>query len=267
MLKVSMNTKKPDPSLDVALGVVPSALRARLIKAYTELKTAALENQHDTVGLRAGKLAELLLRVVQQLLTQTYVPLGQSLGNFKAQCEQLENTPKTAGPESIRIIVPRALSFLYTLRNKRDIGHVGGDVEANEIDAATAVRISDWCVCELIRAYHNMPLEEAQNLCDAIAERSVPMIWSVLGKRRVLDPSLSFRDQTLYLLYSEIEKGVPTEDLLEWTEHPNRSNYRRDVLSRLHKERLIEWDKETEMAIISPTGIADVEERLLKIRK
>ena len=34
--------------------------------------------------------------------------------------------------------------FLYALRNKRDIGHVGGDIEANEIDALIAARVADW---------------------------------------------------------------------------------------------------------------------------
>jgi len=79
----------------------------------------------------------------------------------------------------------------------------------------------------------------------------------------VLDTTLSYREQTLLLLYSEIHIGLPTEDLTLWTEHPNAANYRRDVLSRLHKARLIEWDRETEMAILSPLGAAEVENAIL----
>jgi len=47
------------------------------------------------------------------------------------------------------------------------------------------------------------------------------------------------------------------------TEHSNRAYYRRDILGKLHKDRLIEGDRDTEMAIISPTGIANVEEDVL----
>lgn len=258
-----MNTKPPSLSLENALSSIHSSLRNRLIRNYSTLKTQSLEGKHDTIGHQAGKLAEVLLRVLQEVLTGNSIPLSKNLGNFKSECDKLEQAPATAGPDGLRILMPRALFFLYTLRNKRDFGHVGGEVDANEIDALTAMRISDWCMCELIRVCHNLPLEDAQLLCDAIAKRKLPVIWNVLGRKRILDTSLNYGEQTLLLLYSEIESGIPTEDLFEWTEHSNRSIYRRDVIARLHRNRLIEWDRETEMAIISPKGIHDVENKIL----
>lgn len=258
-----MNTRYPKLSLEKALSSLPVSLGKRLIKNYSTLKTQALESHYDTIGHQAGKLAEVLVRILQDILTGTHVPLSRSLSNFKAECEKLEQTPKSAGPEGLRVIMPRALLFLYTLRNKRDFGHAGGEVDANEIDALTAVRVADWCICELVRVRHNLPLDDAQLLCDAIAERKLPAIWNILGRKRVLDTSLSYRDQTLLLLYTEIETGIPTEDLFDWTEHSHRANYRRDILTRLHRARLIEWDRETEMAIISPTGIDEVENQIL----
>lgn len=257
------NTKHPKPSLEKALSSIPVTLRKRLVKNYSTLKNQALEGQHDTIGHQAGKLAEVLLRILQNVLTGTNTPLSKNLGNFKVECEKLEQTAKTAGPEGLRILMPRALLFLYTLRNKRDFGHAGGEVDANEIDALTAMRIADWCICELVRVCHNLPLEDAQLLCDAIAERRLPVVWNILGRKRILDTSLKYREQTLLLLYSEIETGIPTEDLFDWTGHSNRTNYRRHVLAKLHDDRLIEWDRETEMAIISPTGIDEVENQLL----
>lgn len=258
-----MSTQNQQLSLEKALAILPIQLRSKLVHGYSALKTAALENQHDAVGIRIGKLAEILLRVVQDQLTKSYTPLGERLGNFKDECEKIEKTSKDSGPESLRILIPRALSFLYTLRNKRDIGHIGGDIDANEIDTSTAVRVLDWCLCELIRVCHKLPLEDAQVLCDAIAERRLPVVWNVLGRKRVLDKSLSYRNQTLLLLYSEIDTGVPIEDLFSWTEHSSRAHFRRDVLSKLHQDRLIEWDHETEMAVISPTGLYEVEKNIL----
>jgi len=148
----------------------------------------------------------------------------------------------------------------------RDRAHEGGDVDANEIDAATAVRIADWCVCELIRLYYTVSLEEAQGICDAIAERQLPQVWDVFGKRRVLDPKQSYSNQTLLLLYASPESAIPMEDLVSWTEHSNAAVYRRDVLSRLHRSRLVEYDREVEMVTISPSGIAKVETELLSRR-
>ena len=155
------------------------------------------------------------------------------------------------------------MAFLYTLRNKRGIGHVGGDVEANIIDAATIARVADWCVCELIRVFHMLSLEEAQALLDAVAARQLPLVWAVAGKKRVLRPGLDYPSQTLLLLYADTSEGVPSDDLLKWVEHSNAAVYRRDVLRRLHKLRLIEYDEDLGIVIMSPAGVRRVEEELL----
>jgi hypothetical protein len=100
-------------SLDTALSCLPKILRNRLIKNYTALKSNALENRHDSIGHQAGKLAEVLIRIVQHTLTSTFVPLSADLPNFKTECEKIERLPKTSGPEGLRVLMPRALLFLY----------------------------------------------------------------------------------------------------------------------------------------------------------
>jgi hypothetical protein len=262
-----MSTARDEPTLETALSSIPAALQSRLLARYRDLKAAFVNGQYDACGLRAGRLCEVLLRVLQNELTGSYTPLGTKLDAFDRECLKLEKLPKTAGVEGLRVIMPRALNFLYTLRNKRGIGHEGGDVDANEIDAATAVRLADWCVSELIRVVHSISLEEAQGLLDAIAEREVPQVWSVASARRVLDPSLNYREQTLLLLYTE-EAPVPVEDLFAWVEHPRVSNYRAHVLLPLHRDRLIEYDRETETAVLSPTGAERVDDEIIpRLRK
>ena len=139
---------------------------------------------------------------------------------------------------------------------------MGGDVEANEIDAGTTARISDWVVCELIRVFHGLSLEEAQAIVDAIALRALPDIWKVGGKKRVLKKGLSYKQQTLLLLYGEPD-AVLTEDLVAWTEHSNASAYRKGVLKPLHKDRLVEYDAKSELVYLSPLGIQEVEKNIL----
>ncbi|SRR6266480_565260 len=258
-----MNTPKRSASLDDALARLSSTFRSRLLKAYSGLKSAYADSSFDACGLRAGRFCEVLLRLLQQELLGTHTPFGMKITNFRDECFKLEGTAVTAGHESIRVLMPRALNFLYTLRNKRGIGHEGGDVDANEIDAVTAVRIADWCICELIRLKYTISLEEAQAICDIVAKRQLSQIWQVFGKRRVLDSSLGYPDQTLLLLYSTSDSAVPTEDLLTWTEHSNASVYRRDVLRKLHQSRLVEYDEDTEMVAISPLGVTRVELRVL----
>jgi hypothetical protein len=258
-----MSTSASSLTLEDALKTIPKPLRQRLIKTYGELKSAFVEGQFDLCGLRAGKFCEIALRVLQNNLTGTYIPFGSKIPNFKNECDRLEQLPSTAGAESLRIVMPRALNFLYTLRNKRGIGHVGGDIDANEIDAATGVRLADWCLSELIRVVHTLSIEEAQSLLDSIAERRLPLIWEVHGKKRILESSLDYKSQVLLLLYSQPTTGVPIEDLFDWTEHSRKANFVSSIIRPLHKKRLIEYDRETEFVFISPTGNKKVEEEIL----
>jgi hypothetical protein len=259
--------KSSGVSLDSALSQIPAKFRTKLVQTYLELKKryfeAQYDNNWDTSGLSAGKFCEAALRFLQHNLTGTSVPFGQHIQNYPDECRKLVTLPAAAGPESLRIIVPRALVFLYTLRGKRGIGHVGGDVEANEIDAATLVRVCDWIVCELVRVFHGLSLEQAQALVDTLAQRAIPDIWHVAGKRRVLRTGLSFKQQALLLLYSDVDTAVLAEDLFQWTEHSNQTVFKRDVLHSLHKQRLIEYDRDSDSVQISPLGVKEVETSIL----
>lgn len=260
---VSSNIKANSSQLDAALAAIDTKFRKHIVETYVDLRAALAEGNFDAAGLRVGRFAESALRFLQQELTGQHIPFNRRINNFAAECRKLEQLPQTAGQETLRVIMPRALLIAYTLRNKRGIGHVGGDVNANEIDAATCVRLADWCLCELIRVFHTLSLEEAQAILDAISVRQLPAIWAVAGKRRVLDTSLNYKSQVLLLLHAEPEPGTLVEDLFDWVEHSRMDNFKAQVLRRLHDDRLIEWDRETGSATISPSGAKKVEEEIL----
>ena len=260
----STSTSPSSASLDSALAGIPNRkLRAKLIEAYLALKRAFMEARYDLTGLNAGKFCEIALRIAQERVLGTCEPLNKRIPNFAECCRDLVTSSSAAAPASIREIIPRALVFLYTVRNKRGISHVGGDVDANRVDAMTVVQTADWVVCELIRLFHGMSLEEAQDLVDALSTRQSPVIWEVGGKRRVLQTGLSAADKVLLLLYAENQMAVLTEDLRSWVEYSNASVFRRKVLQKLHNERLVEYDSETELVHLSPTGVGRVEAELL----
>ncbi|MCQ4312146.1 hypothetical protein NAV33_09625 [Pseudomonas stutzeri] len=156
---------------------------------------------------------------MQNEIFGSYTLFDTHIPNFAEECRKLVSAPKSNGNESLRIIVPRALVFLYTVRGKRGVGHVGGDIQANIIDLTATVKVCDWVICELIRIYHKLPLEEAQSIVDSIALKAVPAIWEVRGKRRVMSNKLNFKQKTLLLLYADLHQGVLTEDLFEWVEY------------------------------------------------
>jgi len=57
------------------------------------------------------------------------------------------------------------------VRNNRNVGHVGGDVDPNHMDAVAVMSMSNWIMGEIVRVFHRLPTtSEAQQLVDALAE-------------------------------------------------------------------------------------------------
>jgi hypothetical protein len=155
------------------------------------------------------------------------------------------------------------LIALYEIRNNRGVGHVGGDVDPNHMDAICVLEMSKWVLGELVRIFHAVSTEEAAHAVDAIVERTLPIIWEVGGKLRVLEPNMSMTDKTLVLLYHS-SGPVAEGHLLTWVEHSNASVFRRDVLRPAHKKKLLEYDSESHTVQISPRGSDHVETSILK---
>lgn len=268
MQMASTDTVSPEESLAAALAGLDDEFNQKIIDSYLELKrrfTQAVysDEAYDAIGLSAGKFCETMLRFLQKELTGNYTKFGSPFRNFADECRKIENLPREAGSEPLRIIIPRCLLFIYTVRNKRGIGHSGGDVDANRTDIGTIVNSSTWILCELIRIYYSVSLEEAQGIVDTLNTRTLPDIWEVMGRKRVLRKGLNFKDKTLLLCYTTPNDAVLTEDLFEWTEYSSLSMYRKSVLVPLHEDNLIEFDQDIEAVFISPIGIQKVENEIL----
>jgi hypothetical protein len=267
MPMASTSTSRSKPALEKALAKIPAQFRSKITKPFLDLKNRMAEGKDESAGLAAGKLCEAALRLLQNEVHGCFTPFGQPISNFPDECRKLIASPNKSVTESLRVVMPRGLVFIYTLRNKRGIGHAGGDVDANRIDSMTIARACDWVMCELIRVYHNLSLEEAQDLVDSLAQRNIPDIWNIAGKKRVLKEGLNFKEKVLLLCYSDAENTMFAEDLFSWVEHSNQTVFNSKILMALHKERLIEYDRAGDLVTISPKGIREVEERILRPRE
>ena len=70
----------------------------------------------------------------------------------------------------------------------------------------------------------------------------------------------------LLLLHQHLA-WVNESHLFSWTEYSNLSVFRTKVLDELHEARFIEYDRERGRVHISPLGIAEVEETILRSRQ
>jgi hypothetical protein len=167
----------------------------------------------------------------------------------------------TTLPRSLRVQIPRMIVALYEVRNNRSVGHVGGDVDPNHMDAVCVLQMSKWIMAEFLRVLHHLPVDEATEIVDALVELETPLIWKVNDKTRVLDTRLTMKDKSLVLLHATAGR-LGDRELIDFIEHSNASAFRRDVLRPAHKAKLIEYDESTGIVTISPLGIEYVEKLL-----
>lgn len=236
-----------------ALSTIPVGLRDPLLKEYESIVQNYSEHRWSPSELSGGRFCEIVYTIIDGYGSGTYLVIPNKPQNFVAACKNLEQ--RNSVPHSFKILIPRLLPALYDVRNNRGVGHVGGDVDANHMDAIFVLSSCNWIMAELVRVYHNFSTDDAQRLVDTLVERRIPLVWEGDNIRRVLDPGLSLRHQTLLLLSTTPTGTVSTSDLYDWTGYQNRAYFRK-LLREMHGQRVLELSADEQRAQILPPGSA-----------
>ena len=220
------------------------------------------ERRWEPAELNGGKLCEIVYSILSGHVTGSFPPAPSKPRNIYDACKALE---QASGSRSIRIQIPRILIALYEIRNNRGVGHVGGEVDPNRQDGAVVVAMSQWIMAELVRVFHQVDLETAAAAVQTLVERAIPLIWEVNGSLRVLNPSLGARDKSLVVLYRA--GRMTAAELQAAVEYRNTTQFRRDVLGKAHRAKLLNFDPITTEVAISPLGVRYVETEIdLEVR-
>ena len=240
------------PELDQALSAIPDQYRKPLLDSFETIELCYRLNQWKPAELDGGVFSECVISIVNCVVSGSWGSGPSKPQNMPNACQQLEQHWQTHG-RSLCIQIPRLLPGLYEIRNNRGVGHVGGDVDPNEMDSRYVAFTARWIIAELVRVFHNVTLNEAQALVHACVQFDIPEVWAVGDVRRVLKPNLSTSEQTLVLLYSS-NGTASAEELICWTEYGNKSRYTGKILKELHDNRVIEFDRVTGIVTLSPIG-------------
>jgi hypothetical protein len=243
-----------------ALAGLPEGLRQELLDELNGIVRNYRERRWEPAELDGGKLCEVVYSILRGHVDGAFPDHASKPANMVDACKELEGA--TGFPRTVRIQIPRMLVAMYEIRNNRNVGHVGGDVSPSHMDATVIVGMAKWVIAELVRLFHSTDTRTATVVVDALIERQVPLVWEVGDRRRILDPRLSRRDQALLLLYSSTEP-VHVATLAGWIEYERRY-LARDVVRPLHAARLVDFEADSGLVHLSPTGIDDIEARLLR---
>jgi len=228
-----------------------------LLNSYTEIKENYYLQKHEPSELNGGKFVEAFVRLLQFIFSGTFTPIGTTIHNIPGELRLFENKPTTFH-DSLRLHIPRGLVAIYNIRNRRGVGHLGGDVNPNLADATLIATLADWSIAELYRIEFNTSVDDAQKIVEQLVRRKLLLLYAVNGVQRVLDPDLSYKDQTLVLLAAAFPNELSISQIQAYIEHPNLSNLRTNVIRPLHKKRMIDMSGQGQCKIL-PTGLNYVE--------
>ena len=246
-VKIDLKTKLPADIVD------------HLLTSYIEIKENYLLNRHEPSELNGGKFVEACFRILEFETKGSFTAIGVHTTDMIGKLRAFEQLPAASAIESFRIHIPRNLSSIYNIRNKRGVGHIGGDVNPNFVDATFICSCADWTLAELLRIYYTCTLREAQKIADAIVIRPTFLIHTIDNIKRVLNPKLKQRDQVLVLLASEHPNAILDSTLVEWIEPKSKATFINSVLKKLHVERIIEYKKDKNCLIL-PTGLKYIDQ-------
>ncbi|WP_432887447.1 hypothetical protein ACQPYH_05400 [Kribbella sp. CA-245084] len=244
-----------------ALGHLPESLRGELLAEYGGIAKNFSRREWRVAELNGGRFSEIVYSILRGHVDGSYPDTAYKPDDFPSACRNLGKADKATFPQSVRLGIPRVLVGLYDIRNNRDVGHVGGDVDANHMDASYVLYAAQWVMAELVRLFHDTEVVVATEVVDALVDRTVPMIWEVAGRRRILQPSMKLADKTLLLLYGSIT-GVNDTVLASDLKHARLRDYKK-VLRSLDAQVMVEYDEESGLVSISPLGEIYVQDKLL----
>ena len=145
---------------DDAFAGLPKRLRSELLDAFGKIVQNYAERRWEPAELNGGKLCEVAYSIVKGMADGKPPARASKPKNMVDACKKIEQSSSL--PRSLRIQIPRMIVALYEVRNNRNVGHVGGEVDPNHMDAVCVLQMSKWIVAELIRVLHERPLDEVR---------------------------------------------------------------------------------------------------------
>jgi hypothetical protein len=236
---------------------VPQVLLEHLLDEYIEMKRQFALGRCRPQELQGGRFAEMALRVLEYLSTDSFTPIGTLLART-AVVNQIRNNGNLH--PSLRQFMLNAAEMLFDVRNRRDVAHVGSDVNPNYSDAKLVCQLADWWLTEFIRVFYQCPINEAQATADRINQVSIPIVTEVDGFVRIQNTRLGMSDRALVALYHRQPEKQRDNDLMAWVQYKNSSRFKTDILTKLHQDALIHYFDG--YCTLLPKGVGYVEKNI-----
>ena len=240
----------------VLSGSFPAPAFEKVLSHYEDVATSFSRADWEGTLSATGKFIDAALRCLHYLTT------GELLDDIDVgrEIDRLQQVPRAAADESVRLLIPRVLRALYQIASDRGARHDRLSFDPNLMDATLAVHGVSWTLAELVRVCHSGVVQatEAQRLVSALVEPKFPLVEEVDGLTFLDKKDVSARDAILVKLRVSAARRVPREELFGTVDaHGHSLNNARATLSQLKRARLVHENKDGIRLLVPGTRAAD----------
>jgi len=223
-----------------------------ILEHYRALKTAYQLQDWEKCLIRGGKFSESVMKAIHFLRT------GEVARRILVESEINEALKQSGLPDSIRLLIPRAIRILYDHRSQRGGAHTY-PFNPNAMDSILVSSTADWILAELVRLYYTTNPDSALTIVKALTSKTVPIVEYIDGDYVVLRKNAPAREQIGFILYSRYPSRTTPTQLKGWiTDHPAGSIV--TSLQWMEKDKHIH--RNNEGVILTTLGIRNVEQEI-----
>jgi len=223
-------------SLNSALSGVPLEISDALGKEYQNIESRFIRRDWSPAELNGGRFAEAVLRYLEWKQSGVkYTPIGSQL-NRQNVINIISHDPKI--PDGLRFHVLTCAELLLDIRNKRDVAHLGKQVDVREMDSRLVLRLAKWTLAEIIREEASLLPKEIQQLIDNLSVKEIPLIEEIDGDILVVGKHLLAIEQALAVLYHSYPGSVEIKMLCQAVRYKNSARFR-SLLEEKANDRIV----------------------------
>lgn len=224
----------------------------RILEHYRALKAAYQLQDWEKCLIRSGKFSEAVMQAIHFLRT------GEVIRRISLEAEINDTLKETSLPDSIRLLIPRAIRVLYDHRSQRGGAHTY-PFSPNAMDSILVSSTADWILGELIRLYYTADPDRALAIVKALTSKTIPFVEYINGDYVVLRQNAPAREQIELILYSRYPNRTTPTQLKGWiTDHPARSTA--TSLQWMEKAKLVH--RNNEGVVLTTLGVHKVEREI-----
>lgn len=247
--------------IDILKEEYPEELVKRLVDIYYKSICEYRKNNWQYFGNEVGRFIEIAIRIIEFKTEGKYNELKDRLPIFDERRLKDFEQSKISKNVSFRILIPRQLYSMYTIRNKRGMIHVN-EINPNYMDATLMISMEKWVLAEFVRNASNLDYEEVIKMINDIVAKENVLVWIDEDIFKVLDNNVTLDEKILCILY--YKNNVSEKELFKLSNYSNISVFRKKLIL-LDKECKINYN--VNKITISPIGINIVEKKLNEMEK